>query len=1466
MSSINQNDLLGQWFSKKESQEEPTKEAPTMGPLSHGQSRIYFLQKLNPNNPFYNYSEEIHIEGSLNIDQLVSSFGKVIERHPILRTVYLEVDGKIEQRVQEELPPQAKIFQVENLNEEQLLELKVDEASRPFDLEKGSPVRLSIFEKSSDIEMLLTIHHIAIDSWSMNILMKDWAALYQNNSLTGEQIPSSTYLEFVNKEKSVTPSTETLAYWDRKFEIIPENLELPLDYSRPIKASYKGGLASHKLKRETSDLVLQMCSQHQLRPFNLFLGLFNILLYKYTSSEAIVLGTAISKRNSTDLEETVGYFDDTLLLNNEIHPNQKVLDLLLATQKNTMDAFSHTDLSFEDLVKRLNIPRVEGLNPLFQMMFLYHQKDTGSAFSEHFNLTRQPFDFGVAKFDLSFHVVQNETQFDFIIDYSTDLYRRERIVQMLNHLEGLLEQIVQNPDGRIADLELLTAGERESILTWSEGPKKELPRETILDRISKHTHTSDASAYSGEILNWATVTQKAEDIAQHLLAKGLQPGQGVGLMVQPGHFLLQGILGILKAGGFYIPIDPEYPNERINYILNDSSAQWILTQHSLKDKLSDDHDIIAIEDVPGGENKLELPQVSPESTAYMIYTSGSTGQPKGVPITHGQLYNSTQARIHYYGEDVPRYLLMSSFSFDSSVAGIFWVILTGGCLITAPRRAEQNIEQLGQTIFETQATHTLMLPSLLKVVVEYIDTDKLASLKKVIVAGEACGHEVVTSFFDRIKGARLFNEYGPTEATVWSSVSEIKKETQKISIGSPILNTDCYVVRDDNRLAPMGHPGELLIGGKNVAQGYHQLPELTQDKFVHTPELFPGRLYRTGDLVYWNWDGELIFEGRKDRQVKLRGYRIELEAIQSALQSIEGVDQAICTIINEKNKKRLAAFWTGELKDHQDILPLLSGQLPRYMMPERWQHLGHFPRLPNGKINVKSLDDLLVTSTPDVTTSALAPQNNQEKLLAQIWAEVLGVESVSLRDNFFNLGGDSIQSIQVVALTRKAGFVLQPEDIFTYQTLQDLAAQMHALEESGISNDPIIGKAPFLPIHDWFFDLHHHAPQHWGQGYQLVFQEKQDPERLEEAFNTILQHHDGLRTQFYLGQRQFNIPVHEKRKIDQLSQGQTVSDYLNHWMSNSDVTQGHLFHLALDSEGKQVILSAHHLVVDAVSWTVIIGDLLELLADVETTMTSKTTSVLQWSTEINGLLGSPNPDSNEKNTICEKDLFQTSWRIPYGGIDFNSDGNAFGIRKEEWALMMTIILMQNILEEDRIHVDIENNGRQHPKFSLDLSRTVGWFTCMYIQDFPSLPTSSSVTDWIIEIKESYRKKKDNAVDHSLEYLKSNKPFGRVLFNYLGSELKGPQGVEMQFLTEGTRDENSERDFLLECNILDTGEGVQVNLSLPMDYKDRLNQNLLEENLVAVRNALMQSEQKYTPSDFEDVDLDQDDLDALMDQL
>ena len=869
--------------------------------LSAGQKRLWFLHQIAGASPAYTMFDAVRLNGPLDVRALERAIRSVVERHAILRTTYDARDGR----------PQPVIQTIESAGldivdltageprerETRAYERATAFVRQPFDLETGPVFRAGLLRLGpQDHVLVLAVHHIACDEWSLGILWREIAALYtslRNGIPATPSPPSIQYPDFAHWQKRLLQQATTqrqIAYWQRTLRPLPPHLELPTDHAQMERRTFTGGYVSRSIGADTAAALRNVARNTGVTGFALHLAAFATLLHRYTSEEDVVIGVPATGRNRPELESVVGFFLNTLPVRLDLSGSPTFTALAARVGNAVLDGMSHADAPFEAIVDAVAPERSASRNPLFQVMFVEQQAWQPPVFGGELAASRFRIDGGASKFDLTLFAADSGNALETAIEYGADRFETGTVKRMLDGLHSLLMAIATDPDRPITSLSIMPEVERVRLLEeFGRGAALDATPAAVHHLFLRHAAGAPGSAAlvaDTGVVTYEELRDRALAVAAAIRDAGARPGETVALCADRSPAMLAGMFGILMAGCAYVPLDPTYPEGRLRHIIRDVKSRIVATTraHAARFALEDVH-VVVLDDAAG--SRTEPVMGSADGPAYVIHTSGSTGEPRGVVVTHANLARSTAARSLVY-PDAPRvFMLLPSFAFDSSVAGVFWTLTTGGTLALPPARAEQDVHALAAFIARHRVTHTLCLPRLWDAILQHAPVEQLHTLETVIVAGESCPRSVVRRHFEGLPAVSLWNEYGPTEATVWSTVYRIPRDfaASRVPIGRPIPGSRALVLDANGEPVPMGVPGELFIGGSGVAAGYLNRPEDTAARFV--PDRFAtepdARLYRTGDRARWRADGQLEFLGRVDRQVKIRGYRIEPGEIESVL-------------------------------------------------------------------------------------------------------------------------------------------------------------------------------------------------------------------------------------------------------------------------------------------------------------------------------------------------------------------------------------------------------------------------------------------------------------------------------------------------------------------------------------------------------------------------------------------------------
>ena len=1047
-------------------------------PASFGQQRLWFLHQVTPGTTAYNLTRIFRLTGSLEQAALVKALQSIISRHESLRTVFVSVDDEVRQVVLPALQFDLPVSDVSELppaqREQAALSIASEESSKPFDLSKGPLLRANLLRLgSADHILVLVIHHIIVDGWSMNLLFHEMGELYASFTDGRQpQIPKlklqySDYSRWQRASVTSDVLADELDYWKNKLQGAETVLQLPTDHPRPVVDSGRGKSIHFELSHETNKSLRALAQSENATLFMALLAIFQVLLGRYTLQDNILIGSPTAGRNDVELENLIGFFVNMLVLRADLDSDSSFRQILRQARTNTLEALVHQNAPFEKLVEALEPDRNLNRNPLFQVMFVLQNAPKLKVEFPGLVMQEIEFESHATKFDLALEIIDID-DLSCTFEYNSDLYEESTIRRMAGHFAKLAETVVAAPDEKLSKFSLLTTPEMRQLADWNR-TKSEYPRKlcihTAFEEQTIRTPDKTAVIDKKNQLSYRELNCLANRLARRLIGKGVRPGELVGVSLNRSIEMVIALLGILKAGAAYVPLDPAYPEQRLDFMVEDSQVNVVITtpefadlwQKYKVDMLVFDAESLSTE--AGDTNNLSLP-LSSESCIYVIYTSGSTGRPKGVEGTHRASMNRFSWMWDAYpfldGETCCQ---KTSLGFIDSIWEIFGPLLRGIPLVILPDETLIDPKQLVQLLSKYEVTRIVLVPSLLRVILEGIEDiqDKLPKLRLWTCSGEVLTTELANRFSQALPKASLLNIYGSSEVAADVTWHEITKDDCKgpVPIGRPISNVQIFILDRHMNQVPVGVPGEIHVGGDCVALGYLRRPGLTSERFI-AHHFEPGnsiRLFKTGDLGRFLSNGEIEYLGRTDSQVKIRGVRVELEEIEAVLASQPMVRDAIVILADRSGQQKLTAYLEVRSGLHPDVDELrrfMRLRLPEHMIPLDYLIVDAFPLLPSGKIDRKNLTSN-TSARPIGDRTYVAPRTPTQERLAAIWCNLLKVERVGITDNFFELGGHSLMVMQVVARIRKELEVEIPVRIlFEDPTIRGLAKEVEEAVAKGI--------------------------------------------------------------------------------------------------------------------------------------------------------------------------------------------------------------------------------------------------------------------------------------------------------------------------------------------------------------------------------------------------------------------------------
>ncbi|KRP71474.1 peptide synthase [Pseudomonas paralactis] len=1512
--------------------------------LSYAQERQWFLWLLDPENAAYHVPSALRLKGQLDLPALQRSFDAIVARHESLRTHLHQGD---EQTVQVILPQARVEIALVHSDQAQVKAQVEAEIARPFNLQAGPLLRATLLRLSDDEHVLVLVqHHIVSDGWSMQIMVDELVQLYSAYSQGHDlQLPAlpiqyADYARWQREWMDAGEKERQLAYWQDLLGGEQPVLELPLDHQRPAEQSHRGARLLVELPPALVSELKGLAQREGVTMFMLLLASFQALMHRYSGQEDVRVGVPIANRNRVETERLLGFFVNTQVLKADIDAQTSVLQLLQQVRRRALQAQDHQDLPFEQLVEALQPERSLSLNPLFQVMF-NHQTEARLGGNEHqlsaLRVEGLEWESQTAHFDLDLDVHEGTDGIWATLGYATDLFNASTIERMARHWQNLLQGMVTHPQQSIGHLNLLDPAERQQILqlwdrTASGFSARQLVHELFAERAWQNPEAV-AVKFDAQILTYGELDRQANRLAHALIARGVGPEVRVAIAMPRSAEIMVAFLAVMKAGGVYVPLDVEYPRDRLLYMMQDSRAKLLLTHSAVQQQLpiAEGLDSLAIDDLKAWVHYRDVAprvQLHGDNLAYVIYTSGSTGLPKGVAVSHGPLVAHIIATGERY-ETSPAdcELHFMSFAFDGSHEGWMHPLINGASVLI-----RDDSLWLPEYTYEQMHRHNVTMavfpPVYLQQLAEHAERDGNPPAVRVYCFG---GDAVAQASYDlawrALKPKYLFNGYGPTETVVTPLLWKARKGDPCGAVYAPIGtllgNRSGYVLDAQLNLQPIGVAGELYLGGEGVARGYLERPALTAERFVPDPFGKPGsRVYRSGDLTRGRPDGVVDYLGRVDHQVKIRGFRIELGEIEARLREQENVGETVVVAQEGPTGKQLVAYvvpadasLANQTEFRESLRRALKNRLPDYMVPTYFMFLAQMPLTPNGKLDRKGLPQ------PDVSLlqqAYVAPQSELELRLAAIWADVLRLPQVGLNDNFFELGGDSIISIQVVSRARQAGIRFTPKDLFLHQTVQSLAGvARQGVEGPGISQAALSGETMLLPIQQTFFSDDICERHHWNQSVVLQPHEHLEAATLTQALQALLVHHDALRLQFIQGaggwqgvyrsadQHQADAVLWQ-RAVHDIDAFTTLGEEAQRSL---DLTHGPLMRAVLAQLGdgsQRLLLVIHHLVVDGVSWRILLEDLQtayrQLACGAAVVLPGKTSSARDWALRLQ-------QHAQSEALTLELEGWQT--RLQGAETDLPGARPGASLSNRHAASATTHLdathtrrLLQEAPAAYRTQINdllltalarvigrwtghastlirLEGHGREDLFDDVDLTRTVGWFTSIYPV---KLTPAQTLEDSLKGIKEQLRAIPDKGLGFgALRFLGpapvrevlARLPQPRITFNYLGQFDTSFEGAQEQgfFAPSGDAagaDQSPEASLgnWLEINGQVYGGELNLTWSFSQDmFEPQSIQALADaysDELKALIEHCCQPESVgATPSDFPLAHLSQAQLDGLV---
>jgi amino acid adenylation domain-containing protein/non-ribosomal peptide synthase protein (TIGR01720 family) len=1500
-------------------------------PLSEAQRQLLALNEVNENGSLaYNLTTAIKIQGRPDMARVCASLEKVVARHEALRT---RIEGDTQ-----EIAPSLKISVplIEVSGKAGVTEWFLKEGEIPFDLSVPPLFRASMLKIAEDGYLFVFVaHHTITDGLSMINIFKEWAFFYTGGD-PYQLPPPMQFREFIDWQLGQRDSEKMArheSFWLKELEGEIPVTNLPADRPYPPEKTYKGAKQTVELDRETYHGLCNLGKEHGCTLFMTLMSVYSVLLHRLTGQEELIIGIPVSGRSGKGSDSLVGYCTHLLPIKSVLGGEPRFSDHLKHIRSSLARAYDHQDYPFARLLSKLDLSRDVRRPPLVSTLF---NLDRAEALPDMpgVTLSYYPEPVHYTHYDMNLNVTEIGERLVIDIIYNTDIFEVGTIGRIQGQFCTLIKEILKAPDLPVTRIPLLTDAEKQLLIEWNQTETAYPKDRTIIDIFQAQAEkTPDAVAvvFEDQQLSYRELNENANQLAHYLITLGVRAETLVGICMERSLGMVVGLLGILKAGGAYMPLDPDYPAERLAFMLEDSRSPVLLCQSHLCGKIPAHQAKIVCMD-SGWEAIADCSVANPsrqsgtENLAYMIYTSGSTGRPKGVLNTHSGIYNRLLwMQDAYQLTDADRVLQKTPFSFDVSVWEFFWPLITGCRLVVARPQGHKDAAYLVDLIARQQITTLHFVPSMLRAFLDVAGLEKCSALKRMFCSGEALPPDLVERYYRHFNAESLHNLYGPTEAAVDVSSWRCKPGSHSIPIGKPIANTQLYVLDKYLQPVPVGVTGELHIGGAQIARGYLNRPELTAERFIDAEVLGKRmRLYKTGDISRWLPDGNLEYLGRMDHQVKVRGFRIELGEIEATLAQHEAVREAVVALRNKEDNPGLAAYVVLKQSDAGTVSAIrdwVKSRLPDYMAPSSFTVLEKLPLTQSGKLDRNALP------APDSTAPAEtheSPRTDTERLVVEAWEEVLKRQGIGIHDNFFALGGDSIKAILIVSRLNREGLKLNVRQVYDNPTVAQLASRAAKTERLSCQL-AVSGEVPLTAIQSRFFSHHRGQKRQFCLAVLLGSNGNLDERIMSDVFEHIQIHHDALRMQYHF---QGEKVIQENRDARVISRLEVVdlrgeADALEKLEGHCSRVSGSLYPeqgplvkavLFKMRDDDRFFIVAHHLVVDGVSWRILLEDVAsaykQRIQGKKIELPLKTESFKLWAEKIREYC-------NSESLLKEK----TYWKRleTFGGkaipVDFPSPTNLYAdqailsckLTKEDTEAFLTkvnhayhaevsdILLtalaraIGNLYGEKSLLIGLEGHGRETPPASVftnenhagsfDVTRTVGWFTSIY-PALLTLPDSGEIGVHIKHIKETLRKIPNKGFGYGIvKYLtapenKKDVSFQtspQIIFNYLGSfdgAIGGGIFKSVREFTKNTIHPELERTHALdiEGRIIDGMLELSIacnTRSYKQQTVEKLLQTFRDELQSIIAHCAARKITELTPSDLTYKALSQQELNTIL---
>lgn len=1319
--------------------------------MGSAQKRLFAIEQMQDIQHAYHVPLLFSVEGKIDEKAMEYGLQKLHERHELLRTSFEHIKDTFVQAVHETV----SVDYVYETKPVQDIQEVLKTFIQPFDLAVAPLMRTKVIfdEAANRSYLMIDIHHIIYDGGSYHVLVGDLVSLYHQLALPKQKIQFKDFIAWQKKQKLVDQE----AYWREEFSGETPTLALQTDFPRQRQQSFEGDFVRLNLDKETIGHIRSFAQAQGISEYVVMMAAFMILLSKYSHQQEIVVGTPVAGRTLGSTQNLLGMFVNTLAIKGTLGKEDTFSQFVQQIAMKSFRGIENQDYPFEDLVEYVLDHKDSSRNPLFDVLFAYQKQERIPFQLDGKPLEQIPYDNPTSKFDISATVIEEFDGLQVEWNYKTTLFHTETIQQIAAHYQQLLKNLLAFPNKSITAIDMLDDARRQQLLQGFTSQEAEhslhFPQTIVYafeEMVAKYPKKI-ALRYGHEEMDYVMLNQRANGVAEKLREMGVQPDTIVGLLAKPSLEMFIGMLGILKSGAAYLPLDPTLPKERLTYMIADSGIRFVVQDGYVSDELLASYDVLKIkvtEQVAKSENLEHV--TKPEHLAYLIYTSGTTGQPKGVMVEQQSVMNLVQFKCDFGDYDETTTILQHfNYAFDGSVWEIFPAILSGCTLEIMPESTRKEPQAFLDRVADKHLTVT---PSLFKTLLDYAEAsgqvEKIQQIKRLYLAAEPLSKEMLEKYREICGGTlqHVANCYGPTEGTVCCVAYRYQEDIPEVAniIGEPIQNMRIYVLNGE-ALCDVGVPGELCFAGVGVARGYLNQVELTKEKFVQNPFVPNQVLYRTGDMARWNESGNLEYLGRIDEQVKIRGFRVELKEIEEKIRAQAAVTDVVCVKKVNKGSEFLCAYVLGtEVIDTDQVKEKLQQFLPDYMIPNFVMQLEAFPTTRNGKIDKRALPSPQYQRSVAITP----PRDEQDEIMLEVFRNILNVEEIGIDDDFFMLGGDSIKAIRIVSKFREKGYSTDVKSIMQCKTIRGIRYQLQSQDEQDYLQEDVTGTFALTPIQSAFVRSQMVNPHHFNQGFMLESKEKIQSSVIKDTLNQLVRHHDILRGKYQQGT--LVVPAFEQDKHyelliydfdnenSQIFTKELLEEKVNDIQKSMCLDGDSLVKVAIfhTEETDYLFFCIHHFIIDGVSWRILLDDVNNLyaqgIAQQDMQLPRKMTSFMEWGQKLEEYAQTSKMKKEivywqdlEHQMVSQQLVNQTHETTYQQGTDklifptsltqdlLYKSNQVYPVEISDVLLTAVVRALKELFGKDTFAIQMEGHGREKINDQVAIDRTIGWFTTTY---------------------------------------------------------------------------------------------------------------------------------------------------------